>query len=468
MQQVSNSALKGTVRPRKRALLVVGAGVLTLVLLIAAASLALAEAPAFPDVPPTHPYHAAITDLASRGVVSGYTDGTFGPGDEIRRQQFAKVIVLAGGYPVTENDICPFPDVEISGPATLFPDNYVAVGAARGIILGKTATAFDPYASITRLQVVSMVVRAADDLQPGLLETPPDGWQGASRWSLDATHGANAARAQYNGLLAGLDLAVLAPGGNMTRGEVAQVLFNLLAKLAPPATTTTSGPSSTTTTTAASTTTTTAATTTTTTGSGSGGSSTTSTSLPKVDHCIAGREAETITPTVRDQFGNPMPGVEVFLTSDILEGQGLTPLNLSIGYTDAFGNVAYTWEQNTSGAWGVERVKARVNNGTPAGLTSVYRMVQWVYDDTVTDFVGAVAGQQVVSVFDGYTPWNGLTVKAYLNPKGIVLGSARYVSSTDLSFSTSLHTWISGQAFFIGAVSADDDGKPNWMYNVVP
>lgn len=467
MQQVSNSPLTGTIRQKKRALLILGAGVLTLVLLIAAGSFALADTPAFPDVPATHPYHSAITDLASRGIVSGYTDGTFGPGDEIRRQQFAKVIVLAGGYPVTESDVCPFADVETGGPTTLFPDNYVAVGAARGIILGKTAATFDPYASITRLQVVSMVVRTADDLQPGLLVTPPDGWEGASSWSLDATHGANAARAEYNGLLAGLDLSVLAPGGNMTRGEAAQVLFNLLAKLAPPATTTTSGPSSTTTTTAASTTTT-AATTTTTTGSGSGGPTTTSTSLPQVDHCIAGREAETITPTVRDQFGNPMPGVEVFLTSDILEGQGLTPLNLSIGFTDAFGNVAYTWEQNTPGAWGVERVKARVNNGTPSGLTSVYRIVQWVYDDTGTDRIGAVAGQQVVSVFDGYSPWNGLTVRAYLNPKGIILGSARYVSSTDLSFSTSLHTWISGQAFFVGAVSADDDGNPNWMYNVVP
>jgi len=463
MEQRSAVPIPSVSRRRRRALLGVGLATLTVALLISAVSFALAETTAFPDVPSTHPYHSAITDLASRGVVSGYTDGTFGPGDEIRRQQFAKMIVLAGGYPVSESDICPFTDVEIGGPATFFPDNYVAVCAARGITLGKTATTFDPYTSITRLQVISMVMRAADDLQPGLLAAPPDGWQGASNWDLDATHGANAARAEYNGLLAGLEISTLAPNGNMTRGEVAQVLFNLLIKLAPPATTTT--------TTAGSTTTTTAASTTTTTGTGSGGPSTTVTTVkpaPQVDYCIAGRESETITPKVRDQFGNPLPGVEVFLTSEILEGQGLVSLNLSVGYTDAFGNVAHTWSQNTPGAWGVERVSAKVNNGTPGGLTSVYRIVQWVYDDTPTDRIGAVAGQQVVSVFDGYAPWNGLTLKAYLNPKGVVLGSGTYVSSTDLSFSTNLHTWVSTQAFFIGAASADGDGNPNWMYNVVP
>ena len=471
MEHESAVPLPSVSKRRRRALVGVGVAMLAVALLVSAVSFALAETTAFPDVPNTYPYHSAITDLASRGVVSGYTDGTFGPGDEIKRQQFAKMIILAGGYPVSESDICPFTDVEISGPATFFPDNYVAVCAARGITLGKTATAFDPYTSITRLQVISMVVRAADDLRPDLLATPPDGWEGTSGWDLDATHGANAARAEYNGLLAGLEISTLAPIGNMTRGEVAQVLFNLLTKIAPPATTTTTAGSTTTTTTAASTTTTTAASTTTTTGTGSGGPSTTGTTVkppPQVDYCIAGREAETITPQVRDQFGNPLPGVEVFLTSEILEGQGLVSLNLSVGYTDAFGNVAHTWSQNTPGAWGVERVSAKVNNGTPGGLTSVYRIVQWIYDDTPTDRVGAVAGQQVVSVFDGYTPWNGLTLKAYLNPKGVVLGSGTYVSSTDLSFSTNLHTWVSGQAFFIGATSTDGDGNPNWMYNVVP
>jgi hypothetical protein len=51
----------------------------------------------------------------------------------------------------------------------------------------------------------------------------------------DPTHGANAARAEYNGLLQGLHLGALDPYGDMSRGEVVQVLCNLIDLLAPEA-----------------------------------------------------------------------------------------------------------------------------------------------------------------------------------------------------------------------------------------
>ena len=200
-------------------------------LLLSADRLALAAGGGFPDVPATHVHYAAVSDLAGRGIIAGYADGTFGPDNPVSRQQFAKMVVLTGGYPVSEADICPFGDVSKSGAGSLFPDNYVAVCAARGITTGKSARLFDPYSSITRLQVVSMVARAADDLRSGLLTAPPAGWTGTARWAADPTHGANAARCEYGGLLAGLDLADLDPSGAMTRGEVAQVLHNLLGRL---------------------------------------------------------------------------------------------------------------------------------------------------------------------------------------------------------------------------------------------
>lgn len=215
---------------RRRPKMLVWFGLILMVaLVLTIAPVALGAA--FSDVPGTHPHAAAIADLVTRQILSGYEDGSFRPDDPITRQQFAKAIVLAGGYEVSESDVCPFDDVDRSDGSTLYPDNYVAVCAARGITTGRTPTSFDPYSYITRYEMVSMVVRAADDLEPGLLQPPGSDYVGT--WQSDPTHGAAARRAESNGLLAGLDVAALAPEGNVTRGEVARVLHNLLGKLTP-------------------------------------------------------------------------------------------------------------------------------------------------------------------------------------------------------------------------------------------
>ncbi len=260
-----------TAKRGRHLLTALGIAALVIALTVSAVSLALADTTGFSDVPSSHPYYVAVNALAEQGVVSGYGTGAFGPSDPVMRQQFAKMIVLAGGYPVSEDDICHFVDVDKGGPSTLYPDNYVAVCAARGITTGYTATLFKPYDNITRYQVISMVVRAAVNLHSGLLATPPAGWTATGTWGSDPTHGANAARAQYNGLLDGLPLSSLDPRGNMSRGEVAQVLYNLIDLATPPTTTTT----------AATTTTTTMVTTTTssTTTSSTTSSTTTSTTL---------------------------------------------------------------------------------------------------------------------------------------------------------------------------------------------
>jgi hypothetical protein len=189
----------------------------------------LPSGPSFFDTV-SSPYQTAIESLAAAGIVTGYQDGTFRPDNSVTRQQFAKMIVLTGGYSVSESDVCHFTDVA-KNASSLYPDNYVAVAAAHYITTGTTSTHFSPMKHITRYQVISMVVRTADDVQPGLLVAPPATWAGNATWAKNATHGANAARAEYNGLLAGLDLTALNPNGDMDRGEVAQVLYNLLGKL---------------------------------------------------------------------------------------------------------------------------------------------------------------------------------------------------------------------------------------------
>lgn len=188
----------------------------------------------FTDVDSKNPYYEAITELASRGIVSGYGDGRFGPKDPVRRAQFAKMIVGVLGLPVTENDF-PHPDVTFidlgtDNPNDLYPHEYVSVCFRNGITLGKDATHFAPYDFITRYQVISMVVRAAKRFPMNMVVGEPQAGYGA--WRGDATHGYNAAWAELNGLLTGLDLT-LDPYGDMTRGEVARVLYTLLLLRAP-------------------------------------------------------------------------------------------------------------------------------------------------------------------------------------------------------------------------------------------
>ncbi len=193
---------------------------------------------AFTDVGPDTHYKDAIEDLYARGILSGYPDGTFRPDSPVLRQQFAKMIVRALGYPVSDADICLFTDVQKSLPGSSvdpldlnYPDHYVAVCAVHGITEGKTATTFAPYDYITRQQLITMVVRAANlpDIPP--YYAPPFN---AGQF-YPSEHYLNARRAAWVGLLnkiegIGADFDFFSPA---TRGEVAALLYNLLNRPTP-------------------------------------------------------------------------------------------------------------------------------------------------------------------------------------------------------------------------------------------
>ncbi|MGI5939785.1 MAG: S-layer homology domain-containing protein [Thermoleophilia bacterium] len=121
-----------------------------------------------------------------------------------------------------------FPDVP-DDPASLYPDDFVAQAAAEGLINGYRDGLFRPYADVTRAQVLTIVVRAAKEFKPRALQTPPADWKGALP-ATDATHGKNIRLAEYNGLLAGIDLSVFAVGATATRGEIAQIVRNYRLK----------------------------------------------------------------------------------------------------------------------------------------------------------------------------------------------------------------------------------------------
>lgn len=186
----------------------------------------------FSDVSTSHPYFTAIYQLSKRSIIGGFTDGRFQPSSSVTRQQYAKMLVKALGLTVTGSEVCPFGDVvDQSGTDPFYPSKYVAVGAAHGIIQGKSARIFAPYDNVTRFQAVTMVVRGIDDIDRGLLTTPDSSYESTWNPSLSAVHGQNARLAEANGLLEGLPLGQLDPLGPMTRGEIAQLMWNLIKLL---------------------------------------------------------------------------------------------------------------------------------------------------------------------------------------------------------------------------------------------
>lgn len=204
---------------------------LTVVLMLGVTVPALAAAE-FSDVE-DHPFEASILNLATRGFMGGYADGTFRPENPLQRQQYAKMAALTLGYEVTAANVSSFPDTPapydpVNNP--LYPGSYVAVAAANNIIGGYTNGNFGFTDNVTRQQAVTIAVRAAG----AALVEPPTDWAGVLDYS-NANHGANIKKAEYNGMLAGI-LDSLEDGdtwdltASATRGEAAEILTQLFNK----------------------------------------------------------------------------------------------------------------------------------------------------------------------------------------------------------------------------------------------
>ncbi len=129
-----------------------------------------APAVAFADVPAGQAYSLAITELAARGYIQGYGDGTYGPNDRTRRAQMAALIARAMGYGDAPTN--PFTDRCAPGGGDCVDDELwkrVAELAARNIAKGYTdagtcgasgVPCYAPRDFVLHAQVLSFITRA--------------------------------------------------------------------------------------------------------------------------------------------------------------------------------------------------------------------------------------------------------------------------------------------------------------------
>ena len=109
----------------------------------------------FSDVSTDAWYSGAVAWAAERGIVSGYGNGLFGPGDNITREQLAVILWRYAGEPAATNKELHFNDAnEVSGYAL----DALCWAVENGIVNGKGGGILDPRGQATRAQVAQMLM----------------------------------------------------------------------------------------------------------------------------------------------------------------------------------------------------------------------------------------------------------------------------------------------------------------------
>ena len=131
--------------------------VLSLVLAIAMvlSSMSFAFGATFTDVPEDNDYQEAIETLKALGVIDGYDDGTFKPEKTVTRAEMAKLMVQLLGY----GDVVSGQKSNFSDTQGHWADQWIALAAGRGIVVGTGAGKFNPDGIVTYDQVLTMLVR---------------------------------------------------------------------------------------------------------------------------------------------------------------------------------------------------------------------------------------------------------------------------------------------------------------------
>ncbi len=117
-------------------------------------------AASFPDVPADHWAYDYVEYAAAHGVVAGYGDGAYRPGDEVDRAEMAVYIARSRGWVGIDDDMSTaaelFPDV----PAGHWAGTAIEACLANGVIQGYPDGHYVPDSVVTRDQMAVYIVRA--------------------------------------------------------------------------------------------------------------------------------------------------------------------------------------------------------------------------------------------------------------------------------------------------------------------
>ena len=119
-----------------------------------------APAPAFPDVRADFYYAQPISWAEANGIVTGYEDGTFGPEDNITREQLAAILYRFARYKGWDTgagvSLDRFPDAARISPYAVQP---IAWAVGEGLISGMANGTMSPGGTATRAEAATILMR---------------------------------------------------------------------------------------------------------------------------------------------------------------------------------------------------------------------------------------------------------------------------------------------------------------------
>ncbi len=177
---------------------------------------------AFPDVPTTHKNYTAISYLAKKGVISGFSNGTFGPDKLVTRSEILGIVLKA-------LDIAPHGEI-VTGVFRDIPGehwvNPLVSEAVKRKIVTTERPFFEPDRAVTRIELLAIIgIASGEDIFTGI----------SKRWAdLDWSHwGQKYAQfgLTYN-LFDDIGGNIFNPNKELTRGEVAEAVYRYLTATA--------------------------------------------------------------------------------------------------------------------------------------------------------------------------------------------------------------------------------------------
>ena len=184
---------------------------------------AIGDAPTmtFPDVRSGDWYSDAVKYNFERGYITGYSNGTFGPANNIQRQDFVLILARIAGVDLStyEGQNGGFSDVQ----AGTYYASAVAWAKDKGVVNGYSSDNFGVGTYISREQICIIFSRYLNGSASGDVDSIINAYSDGGNTSPWAKAGV--AWAIENGIIG--NAGYINPTGNAGRAEVAQIIYNM-------------------------------------------------------------------------------------------------------------------------------------------------------------------------------------------------------------------------------------------------